>query len=175
MACVTCFEHFVSFLLLKSLGLSPFARPLTCWGNWTDLCSWKFPFALYFFALNGCILYYFVVVLAGSGDPKMILHAAPWIGQAGEAQALLKDSQRLLDEQDTMLRLANSERQEAIRRLQCKICMENPCELLLLPCQHLCICKSCFAGIEHAANQSDPVACPTCRTPVQATAKTLLT
>ena len=120
--------------------------------------------------------------------PLMACESNTRFGQAKKTQALLKDSQRLLDEQDTMLRLAESEprlaeskRDEAQKRLQCKICLENLCELVMFPCNHVCACKSCFAGLERAraatarGNQSDFVACPTCRAPVRGTANTLLT
>ena len=57
--------------------------------------------------------------------------------------------------------------------------MENLCEIVMLPCNHVCVCKSCFAGFERSraarGNQSDFVACPTCRAPAQGTAQLFLT
>ena len=42
---------------------------------------------------------------------------------------------------------------------KCKVCLEGPCNILLLPCRHLCLCGPCKTQIE---------LCPLCRTPALA-------
>lgn len=39
-------------------------------------------------------------------------------------------------------------------RMSCKICRVNEVSVLVLPCRHLCLCKSCDAGVQ---------TCPVCR------------
>lgn len=40
----------------------------------------------------------------------------------------------------------------------CKICFDNPREILYFPCQHLAVCKSCDYNLDE---------CPICRQPVE--------
>jgi len=43
----------------------------------------------------------------------------------------------------------------------CKICYENPLDILLLPCNHLCICEAC-ANSSHLLER-----CPVCNGPIE--------
>jgi len=44
--------------------------------------------------------------------------------------------------------------------IACIICMENPKNIVLLPCKHMCMCKQCY-------EQSALTLCPICRVVVQ--------
>ncbi|TNJ26193.1 Ankyrin repeat protein 2 [Giardia muris] len=51
--------------------------------------------------------------------------------------------------------------------MTCVICLTNPKDTLLQPCNHLCVCSSCAGRI---MNQT----CPLCRTPIESTVKVYL-
>ena len=44
----------------------------------------------------------------------------------------------------------------------CNICYENPCNIVLIPCNHLCICSDCFEKIKKPENGAK-TECPTCK------------
>lgn len=46
------------------------------------------------------------------------------------------------------------------RSYLCCVCMENNCEIVLMPCKHLCICDSCF---RKSRAQTAMRMCPICR------------
>ena len=45
--------------------------------------------------------------------------------------------------------------------IYCLICMTNPSNVVLIPCNHLCICHECFA--QYKQSQQNGVHCPICR------------
>lgn len=45
---------------------------------------------------------------------------------------------------------------------QCLICYVAPSNIVLIPCNHLCICSECFLKLKENAN-STSVKCPMCR------------
>jgi hypothetical protein len=45
----------------------------------------------------------------------------------------------------------------------CLICMCNPSNIVLIPCNHLCICSECFKKLKEHGNQLQEVKCPICR------------
>lgn len=57
-------------------------------------------------------------------------------------------------------RTTNSDRSEEYEEAQlCVVCRENPKELILMPCGHVCLCEDCFESINSK--------CPVCRAEVQ--------
>jgi predicted RNase H-like nuclease (RuvC/YqgF family) len=46
--------------------------------------------------------------------------------------------------------------------VQCVVCMQNYVNVLMRPCNHLCLCESCLAKMEM---KSLSLKCPVCRTP----------
>ena len=48
----------------------------------------------------------------------------------------------------------------------CNICYENPSNIVLIPCNHLCVCSSCFEKIKKPENGSK-TECPTCKQQVE--------
>lgn len=46
-------------------------------------------------------------------------------------------------------------------RFQCKICLDNPVEVLFLPCKHVCCCQTC-------SNKLRVRECPICRGQIKA-------
>ncbi|TNJ30051.1 Ankyrin repeat protein 2 [Giardia muris] len=63
------------------------------------------------------------------------------------------------------LRNSNEEVENSISDpLTCIVCLRNPKDTLLQPCNHLCVCSTCA---EQIMNQT----CPLCRTPIESTVK----
>ena len=54
---------------------------------------------------------------------------------------------------------------EAIRRLECKVCLNKEVALLFNPCGHLCTCLDCGTGLN---------VCPICRADVHSRARAFL-
>jgi len=46
---------------------------------------------------------------------------------------------------------------ETYQSNECVVCLENKCNIIFLPCGHVCACWKCEAGLTH---------CPLCRTPI---------
>ena len=50
------------------------------------------------------------------------------------------------------------------RRLSCDVCMENPKNVVMLPCRHMGVCAECAARIrDQALARNAKMTCPTCR------------
>ena len=48
----------------------------------------------------------------------------------------------------------------------CLICLVKPSNIVLIPCNHLCVCSSCFEKIKKPENGSK-TECPTCKQQVE--------
>ena len=83
-------------------------------------------------------------------------------GEHRETKRKLADSQLQLGKQQEETQREN---REVERRLECKICMQNACDIVLLPCHHMCCCKSCYSKLKESLGDQ-LVACPNCRQPV---------
>ena len=53
----------------------------------------------------------------------------------------------------------SEEQKETGDRYICKVCYENPLEVIFLPCKHVCCCKECSDKVSN---------CPMCRTRIRA-------
>ena len=51
----------------------------------------------------------------------------------------------------------------------CSVCLDQPREILFLPCNHFCVCKECRAILKKGNNK-----CPICRKNVKQTIKAYL-
>ena len=49
--------------------------------------------------------------------------------------------------------------------LECIICMDDICSIIIFPCKHLIMCKPCFDS--HTENSDVLHSCPVCRTIIQ--------
>ena len=49
--------------------------------------------------------------------------------------------------------------------LVCKVCMENDCNIVTLPCMHISMCETCFDS--HTADSNVLHSCPICRANIQ--------
>ena len=56
--------------------------------------------------------------------------------------------------------------------LECKICMENNCNIITFPCMHLVMCKACFDS--HTEDTNVLHSCPICRAPIQSSSHVYL-
>lgn len=59
-----------------------------------------------------------------------------------------------------------AEQQEPIEALECCVCLSDTKNILLQPCNHLCVCESCKPNVGEE--------CPICRTIIQSTIKVYL-
>lgn len=51
-----------------------------------------------------------------------------------------------------------------LMNLECKICMDDPCNIVLVPCNHLCMCVKCFIEAKKRnEEQRAKYTCPMCR------------
>ena len=57
-------------------------------------------------------------------------------------------------------------KQEPIESLECCVCLSDTKNILLQPCNHLCVCESCKPNVGDE--------CPICRTIIQSTIKVYL-
>ena len=51
----------------------------------------------------------------------------------------------------------------------CLICLSNPSNVVLIPCNHLCICNDCFQQYQNTERRNiawSSIKCPMCRLPV---------
>uniref|UniRef100_A0A1B6G609 RING-type E3 ubiquitin transferase n=1 Tax=Cuerna arida TaxID=1464854 RepID=A0A1B6G609_9HEMI len=76
-----------------------------------------------------------------------------------------QELQRRLD-QDRRSRRQNVRDNELPETLRCVVCQENPKEVILLPCGHLCICEDCSEQITSS--------CPICRSHIATKAAAFL-
>ena len=58
---------------------------------------------------------------------------------------------------------STSEEDSSENSYECVICMSDLRDTLILPCRHLCLCKSCANSLRYQANN-----CPICRVPFRA-------
>eukprot|EP01062_Namystynia_karyoxenos_P026763 TRINITY_DN2069_c0_g5_i1.p1 TRINITY_DN2069_c0_g5~~TRINITY_DN2069_c0_g5_i1.p1 ORF type:complete len:157 (+),score=39.26 TRINITY_DN2069_c0_g5_i1:90-560(+) len=72
--------------------------------------------------------------------------------EAGELQQRFDEAQRLHDEK--LHRLENAQ-----RRTRCCVCLVVECDVILLPCGHVCVCGDCA---ERLCDRPD-AQCPLCR------------
>ena len=49
---------------------------------------------------------------------------------------------------------------------QCTICFSAPSNVVLIPCNHLCICEACFEHYKQSQADGGNVKCPMCRVDV---------
>ena len=56
--------------------------------------------------------------------------------------------------------------------LECKICMENNCNIITFPCMHLVMCKACFDS--HTEDTNVLHSCPICRAIIQSSSHVYL-
>ena len=56
----------------------------------------------------------------------------------------------------------------------CVVCVDQPAEMALLPCGHLCLCKSCCTELMKSHTAQTPATCPMCRTDVKAETRIFL-
>ena len=49
--------------------------------------------------------------------------------------------------------------------LECRICMNDPCNIVLVPCNHLCMCVKCFKEMEkkRIEDKKQKDNCPMCK------------
>ena len=48
--------------------------------------------------------------------------------------------------------------------IECRICMDDPCNIVLVPCNHLCMCVKCFKEDKKRAEASGgKYNCPMCK------------
>ncbi|CAC5362542.1 BIRC7_8 [Mytilus coruscus] len=52
-------------------------------------------------------------------------------------------------------------------RLQCKVCLTNPLQIIIQPCGHFLLCESCYTHLKYENNR-----CPICRGPIKNTIRT---
>ncbi len=76
-----------------------------------------------------------------------------------ETEKLKKESEKLKKESDKNLKLQLNLEDEKDKRL-CEICQEQIKKIVLLPCQHMCLCKQC---LDHEKWKR----CPICRQGVE--------
>lgn len=75
----------------------------------------------------------------------------------------VRDRRRKKEEENLKkeLEMSRRERRREMRdpnlpeNLVCVVCKQNPREIILLPCGHVCLCEDCVMGIQEA--------CPVCR------------
>lgn len=60
------------------------------------------------------------------------------------------------------LSFSNKENNLNKDRLECSVCMDKEISRLVLPCNHLCLCKDCSES-----TQNQLTTCPVCREPIQ--------
>lgn len=77
----------------------------------------------------------------------------------------------LTDEQcNKVLRLLNlttseyAEFHKEIPSSTCVVCLNNPIEMIILPCYHYCLCSSCSGLMEQSASS---ILCPLCQCTVE--------
>ena len=58
------------------------------------------------------------------------------------------------------------------RLLECIVCMENICSIIIFPCKHFIMCKSCFDTLTE--NPDVRHSCPLCRTIIQSNSHVFL-
>lgn len=51
--------------------------------------------------------------------------------------------------------------EEERHKTQCQICMDNPRDVLLMPCMHFLYCNACMS-----THEKNSKTCPACRSPV---------
>ena len=91
-----------------------------------------------------------------------------------EAQDLIELEQEILVEQEEQKKVLLNKQQTIVQRMptkmaedmgtECLICMCNPSNIILVPCNHLCMCGDCFLNLVQLGNKN--VQCPVCRYPV---------
>lgn len=54
------------------------------------------------------------------------------------------------------------------QKMSCLVCMSNPCNIVIVPCNHLAICKDCFDEMRKRFKDgsSRDLNCPCCRVPM---------
>ena len=76
--------------------------------------------------------------------------------------ARLKKDEILREQSESALRLRRFNTNLTPReqgQAQCLICMENVANVVLVPCNHLCLCKACLINLRH----SQVPDCPLCK------------
>eukprot|EP00735_Rhodelphis_limneticus_P004721 TRINITY_DN16347_c0_g1::TRINITY_DN16347_c0_g1_i1::g.29458::m.29458 TRINITY_DN16347_c0_g1::TRINITY_DN16347_c0_g1_i1::g.29458 ORF type:complete len:193 (-),score=4.21,sp/A9ULZ2/BIR7B_XENLA/39.06/5e-08,zf-C3HC4_3/PF13920.1/2.5e+03,zf-C3HC4_3/PF13920.1/2.3e-13,zf-C3HC4_2/PF13923.1/6.4e+03,zf-C3HC4_2/PF13923.1/1.2e-07,zf-C3HC4/PF00097.20/3.8e+03,zf-C3HC4/PF00097.20/7.3e-06,zf-RING_2/PF13639.1/1.5e-05,zf-RING_5/PF14634.1/2.7e+03,zf-RING_5/PF14634.1/9.1e-06,Lzipper-MIP1/PF14389.1/2.3e+02,Lzipper-MIP1/P len=56
------------------------------------------------------------------------------------------------------------EKERLQRELECKVCLDQRVEMLILPCGHVCLCSACARTLFASGSTST---CPVCRRPCQ--------
>ena len=89
-------------------------------------------------------------------------------------QNILDEQQEILDAQEDKKDKVINRQQTVVKRMPtkaaeevdsfCKICMCNPSNIVIVPCNHLCMCGDCF--LEFLKQDRKDVTCPVCRLPV---------
>lgn len=62
---------------------------------------------------------------------------------------------------EALFRLLESTLSKQQSANECAVCMDNPIDIVCIPCGHLILCSSCANRIQQAEKR-----CPTCREPV---------
>ena len=79
---------------------------------------------------------------------------------------MLREHKIISKENETSLHEARS------RLIECVICMNNICSIIIFPCKHFVMCKSCFDT--HTGNLDICHFCPLCRTIIQSNSHVFL-
>ena len=78
-----------------------------------------------------------------------------------------KDKRERLDQELKMNRFPSIISKE--KGFICVICMDNPCNLVCLPCNHLAMCHYCYNDLKSKFQNGDSqyFKCPVCRAPLE--------
>lgn len=98
-------------------------------------------------------------------------HAARLKAEQAQAQAEQMAHQKACQADEatrnaTQAKLKSEAQVESLSsRLDCVICLDAPCNVVLSPCMHVCCCVDCGAGLSH---------CPQCRAPIETQSRVYL-
>ena len=91
---------------------------------------------------------------------QLLLHKA--LEEAERERARAREAKSGQEQTQWALEKQNSSHESTI---SCIVCLDEPKQVLLLPCKHLCVCNSCAVILQ----QQPPFLCPICRASVEDT------
>lgn len=89
---------------------------------------------------------------------KIVKEELPKNKKIIKVQKKLNDRQKKLDSLEEQFIAFKKQMEYEREHYLCKICFDNPREILYFPCYHLAVCKRCDSSLDE---------CPICRQPVE--------